>query len=160
MSGQCSRTPIVSGPTPPPPQATTLTLVPTPLGGSGYPKISNERSKNSFDASLFSGTRDSSKEHYQLRVGATLPRLFGHCTPMLADCSVSPCSCTPLQTYERTINKITAWSEISTNNGLNYPGSPHAPTHHTLFPTDEMPFSEFDNLFRGLPWNYGGTVRR
>src|SRR5882724_995007 len=44
---------------------------------------------------------------------------FGHCTPMLADCSVSPCSCTPLQTYERTINKITAWSEISTNNGLN-----------------------------------------
>src|SRR5882724_4548170 len=44
---------------------------------------------------------------------------FGHCTPMLADCSVSPCSCTPLQTYERSINKITTWSEISTNNGLN-----------------------------------------
>src|SRR5215813_2545653 len=48
-----------------------------------------------------------------------LAQAFGHCTPMLADCSSSPCSCTPLQTYERTINKITAWSEISTDNALN-----------------------------------------
>lgn len=36
---------------------------------------------------------------------------LGHCTPMLADCSSSPCSCTPLQTYERTVNKITALAE-------------------------------------------------
>lgn len=38
-------------------------------------KISNERSKDILGASLFSRTRHSSKEHYQFRVGAALPRL-------------------------------------------------------------------------------------
>lgn len=53
-----------------------------------------------------------------LRLDA-LARAYGHCTPMLADCTSSPCSCTPLQTYERTINHIKVWSEISTSQSLN-----------------------------------------
>ena len=53
-----------------------------------------------------------------LRLDA-LATAYGQCTTMLADCTSSPCSCTPLQTYQRTINYIRVWSEISTSTALN-----------------------------------------
>ena len=36
------------------------------------------------------------------------------------------------------------------------PGSPHGPGHMTIFPSNEMTVSEFNELFQSLPWKYGG----
>ena len=36
------------------------------------------------------------------------------------------------------------------------PGSPHDPTHHTLYPTEPMHIDRFTELFRKLPWEYAG----
>lgn len=35
-------------------------------------------------------------------------------------------------------------------------GGTHAPTHHTIYPTRTMTFSEFQEKFLNLPWHYGG----
>jgi hypothetical protein len=37
-------------------------------------------------------------------------------------------------------------------------GGLHAPTHHTLTPTRDMTPEEFQRLYDGLPWRYGGTT--
>ncbi|RKH68732.1 RHS repeat-associated core domain-containing protein [Corallococcus aberystwythensis] len=36
------------------------------------------------------------------------------------------------------------------------PGSPHPPTHFTIFPTRDMSADEFSKLFSELPWEYVG----
>ena len=36
------------------------------------------------------------------------------------------------------------------------PNSPHGVGHHTIFPTREMTVNEFNELFKSLPWQYGG----
>jgi RHS repeat-associated protein len=36
------------------------------------------------------------------------------------------------------------------------PLSPNLETHHTLYPSTEMPYNEFVRLFQNLPWNYVG----
>jgi hypothetical protein len=35
-------------------------------------------------------------------------------------------------------------------------GGPHRQTHHTIYPNREMPFDEFSQKYRSLPWEYGG----
>jgi hypothetical protein len=35
-------------------------------------------------------------------------------------------------------------------------GGERAPTHHTLSPTRDMTPQEFEDLYNGLPWRYGG----
>jgi hypothetical protein len=35
-------------------------------------------------------------------------------------------------------------------------GGPHRPTHHTFSPTETMPYEEFADKFKSLPWQYGG----
>jgi hypothetical protein len=39
-------------------------------------------------------------------------------------------------------------------------GSPNPKTHHTVFPTTEMSFTEFCAKFVTLPWQYAGKKRR
>ena len=34
--------------------------------------------------------------------------------------------------------------------------SPHGVGHYTIFPTTEMTVSEFNELYKSLPWKYGG----
>ncbi|WP_446697449.1 Tse2 family ADP-ribosyltransferase toxin [Thorsellia kenyensis] len=36
------------------------------------------------------------------------------------------------------------------------PGSPHAPGHATIFPTQDMSMDKFKELFNSIPWQYGG----
>ena len=38
------------------------------------------------------------------------------------------------------------------------PGSPHGPGHATIYPTRDMPMTEFQSLFQSLPWEYGGKI--
>ena len=38
-------------------------------------------------------------------------------------------------------------------------GGPHLPTHHTVFPTRTMRFSEFVEKFLNLPWEYAGKKK-
>ncbi|MEM9557620.1 MAG: Ig-like domain-containing protein [Acidobacteriota bacterium] len=40
------------------------------------------------------------------------------------------------------------------------PGSPHPPGHHTLFPMRQMPFFEFEDGFRSLPWQHSGNKKK
>lgn len=35
-------------------------------------------------------------------------------------------------------------------------GGVHPETHHTIFPVVTMPFSEFEEMFKNLPWQYAG----
>lgn len=37
-----------------------------------------------------------------------------------------------------------------------FPDSPHGVGHYTIFPTKEMTVMEFNELYKSLPWNYGG----
>lgn len=36
------------------------------------------------------------------------------------------------------------------------PNSPHGVGHHTIFPTRAMTVNEFNELYKSLPWQYGG----
>ena len=36
------------------------------------------------------------------------------------------------------------------------PDSPHGVGHYTIFPTKEMTVNEFNELYKSLPWQYGG----
>ncbi len=36
------------------------------------------------------------------------------------------------------------------------PNSSHIPGHYTVYPTQEMTVDEFNTLYKGLPWQYGG----
>jgi hypothetical protein len=36
------------------------------------------------------------------------------------------------------------------------PGSPHAATHHTIYPATGLTADRFIELFLGLPWQYAG----
>jgi hypothetical protein len=36
------------------------------------------------------------------------------------------------------------------------PGSPHEPTHHTIYPTESMNYNNFIDKYRSLPWKYAG----
>ncbi len=36
------------------------------------------------------------------------------------------------------------------------PNSPHGVGHHTIFPTRAMTVNEFNDLYKSLPWQYGG----
>jgi hypothetical protein len=36
------------------------------------------------------------------------------------------------------------------------PASFHPPTHHTIYPSQQMPFDDFVTLFKNLPWQYVG----
>ena len=36
------------------------------------------------------------------------------------------------------------------------PDSPHGPGHVTIYPTEEMTVGEFNELYKSLPWEYGG----
>jgi hypothetical protein len=38
-------------------------------------------------------------------------------------------------------------------------GGPHAPGHHTIFPTRAMPFQEFNDLVHNLPWERGKRIK-
>jgi hypothetical protein len=38
-------------------------------------------------------------------------------------------------------------------------GSPHSPTHYTIYPAVAMPVDQFINLFLHLPWQYGGNKK-
>jgi len=39
------------------------------------------------------------------------------------------------------------------------PGSPHPPTHATIYPTEPMTPDTFTDRFLGLPWEYGGKKK-
>jgi RHS repeat-associated protein len=39
------------------------------------------------------------------------------------------------------------------------PNSPHPPTHHTIYPTRDMPPDEFQQGFRDLPWEHAGKKK-
>ena len=36
------------------------------------------------------------------------------------------------------------------------PNSPHVPGHYTIYPSQEMTVDQFNRLYKGLPWQYGG----
>lgn len=36
------------------------------------------------------------------------------------------------------------------------PDSPHGVGHYTIFSTKEMTVNEFNELYKSLPWQYGG----
>lgn len=38
-------------------------------------------------------------------------------------------------------------------------GGSRSPGHHTIYPTESMPFEQFSTLFDSLPWQYGGKVK-
>lgn len=41
------------------------------------------------------------------------------------------------------------------------PGSPRLPSHHTLYPTEEMTLERFREMFlKELPWEYGGPLSK
>ena len=37
-------------------------------------------------------------------------------------------------------------------------GGSHSPTHHTIYPAREMPFSEFVEKFKPCGWIYTGKI--
>jgi RHS repeat-associated protein len=39
------------------------------------------------------------------------------------------------------------------------PGSPHPPTHHTVYPTRDMAPEEFTQGFNDLPWEHAGKIK-
>ena len=36
------------------------------------------------------------------------------------------------------------------------PNSPHVPGHYTIYPSRKMTVEQFNELYKGLPWQYGG----
>jgi hypothetical protein len=38
-------------------------------------------------------------------------------------------------------------------------GSPHPPTHHTIYPTQPMSPEELTDKFRNLPWGHAGKIK-
>ena len=39
-----------------------------------------------------------------------------------------------------------------------FPDSPHGPGHSTIYPTKPMTVEEFNDLYKSLPWKYGGKI--
>ncbi len=44
------------------------------------------------------------------------------------------------------------------NDGSDVEGGYMSPGHRTIYPTRSMPFYEFNQLIKDLPWEYGGKV--
>ena len=66
----------------------------------------------------------------------------------------------PLDGHYHTIPKDTPTPGLKiTADGVDVGGT-HLPTHHTISPASSMPYEEFVERFRNLPWTYGGKIKK